>query len=57
MGDISVAINAFQLRFFDMKFVGNFHMMSFFLLLLSHMPVTYEAVIIHSFISKKIAWK
>jgi len=57
VGDISVTIDALQLRFFDVKLVGNLHMMSFFLLLLSHMPVTYTAVIIHSFISEKIPGK
>jgi hypothetical protein len=49
-----MTINAHQFRFFDMKLVCNFHVMGFLHLLLSHMPVTNKAIVIHSFISEKI---
>jgi len=54
MRDISMAINTHQLGFLDVKFMSNFHMMGFFHLLLSHIPVTKKAIVIYSFISEKI---
>jgi len=57
VGDISVTIDARQLRFFYMKLVSNLHVVGFFYLLRSYMFVTNKAVIIHSLISKKIPGK
>jgi hypothetical protein len=54
MRDISMAINTHQLGFLDVKFMSNFHMMGFFHLLLSHIPVTKKAIVIYSFIGEKI---
>jgi hypothetical protein len=52
-----VTIDALQLRFLDVDLMGNLHVMSFFLLLLSHMPVTTKAIVIHLFIGVKISGK
>jgi hypothetical protein len=55
VGNISVTIDTHEFRFFDMKFVGDFHVMGLFLLLRSHIAVTSKAVVIHPFICEKIS--
>jgi hypothetical protein len=57
MRDISVAIDTHQLGFLDVKFVSDSHVMGLLHLLLSHLPVTKKAIVIYSFISKKITGK
>jgi hypothetical protein len=57
MGDISVAIDTHQLRFFYMELMGNFHMVGLFHLFPGYMLMTAKAIVIHFFIGKKIAGK
>jgi branched-subunit amino acid transport protein len=57
MRDISMAIDTHQLRFLDVKLVGNFHMVGCFYSLLSYVPVTKKAIVIDSLISEKITWE
>jgi hypothetical protein len=49
-----MTINAHQFRFFDMKFVGNLHVMSFVHFPRSHRLMANKAIIINSFISVKM---
>ena len=57
VGDISVAIDAHEFRFFNVNLVSNLHMVGFFYLFASHMFVACKTVVIHLLVGEKIPGK
>jgi hypothetical protein len=57
MSDVSVAVDAHQLRLFHVELMSNLHVVGFFYLLLSDMSVATKTVIIDLLIGEKVPGK